>query len=495
MNLYTILGQDTLPEQVEKNKQNIAILAEEVDKLGFTPKGVYDADTEYNYNDLVFYDGKMYAVISEVAIVGVLPTNTTYWQQVTGSVIGPQGAQGPEGPAGADGQDGADGAQGPTGKAALVCTWTTTGGGEPSTGGNIQIALSYFNRTPEVDEIFYVQYRAVDTLRYYFLRMQITVVSSSAYATVLEVVPVTGADGQDGPEALVYDRNIAFTRTEDAEQLISVTLPFANFNRTPALNEDFVGILEDSGVCYVAQCEVQSRAGTNVTSIVASDINRITGADGQNGQDGTNGTNGTDGKDALTYLYDITVTADPTTSTTFSLSPSNLNRTPIVNDVLLLVIRNTLNNKSFICSCYISTVALPSVIASVSSVIETTGAQGPQGAGTQLYRHICTLTISPNAGSGYLILDIISDSPYTRYNNLNNFWIDISSYGFTSSSKIYPIKAFFHSSNSGTDYDIIGAYYYQYSSYYVLKDGTTVQNGTGDFTFGFSQASDVIITL
>lgn len=166
-NLINILGQNTLPEQVEINKQNIAILADEVEKLGYQPKGVYDAETEYNHNDVVFYDNKLYVVTSDAAIVGVLPTNTTYWQQVTGDIRGQQGAQGaqgpagPQGPQGETGATGATGAQGPqgtpgtpgvNGKDALVYTSILPLNSEPQVGNFYDVTSGTFNRTPLVND-------------------------------------------------------------------------------------------------------------------------------------------------------------------------------------------------------------------------------------------------------------------------------------------------------------------------------------------------------
>lgn len=396
MELITYNGQNTLPEQVSVNKANIEILKDEVEKLGFTLRGPYDASTEYAYNDVVEYQYCMYRVSDEeaTALVGVVPTNTTYWQKITDSLRGPQGQQGiqgPQGPAGADGQNGqngTNGTNGTNGKDALVYDYINDIVGNPQ-GRLLPLAIANFNRTPVENERLTIFMRDTASNDIYATNGSIVSLAPS-YASygVTTAYKVTGATGAAGPSALVYDRNIAFTRTADAEQLISVTLPFANFNRDPELNQDFVGILEDTSVSYIAQCEVQSISGENVTSIVANDINRITGQNGQNGQNGTNGVDGANGKDALTYFYAITVTADPTTSTTVSLSPSNLNRTPVVNDTLLLVFQNTLNNKSFICSCYISAVALPSVTARVAAVVETTGAAG---SAPTLYNHTIRL--------------------------------------------------------------------------------------------------------
>ena len=181
-----------------------------------------------------------------------------------------------------------------------------------------------------------------------------------------------------------------------SEQLISVTLPFANFNRTPELNQDFVGILEDSGVCYVAQCEVQTISGTNVTSIVASDINRLTGekgADGQDGTDGTDGTNGTDGKDALVCNAIYQPETNPSLNQYISLNSSYYNRTPIVNEYYPLIWKGA-NSRSFVCMMRVDSV--PGAVSSqVISYLETTGAQG--ASGTTLNKYSATLSFSSSS--------------------------------------------------------------------------------------------------
>lgn len=84
---------------------------EVITNWGSNGKGVYAAGTQYQKGDLVSYNGLAYIAI--IATLGNLPTNTTYWQQIT--VAGPAGTMGPPGPPGATGATGATGPQGPTG--------------------------------------------------------------------------------------------------------------------------------------------------------------------------------------------------------------------------------------------------------------------------------------------------------------------------------------------------------------------------------------------
>ena len=291
-NLINILGQNTLPEQVEINKQNIAILADEVEKLGYQPKGVYDADTEYNHNDVVFYDNKLYVVTSDAAIAGVLPTNTTYWQQVTGDIRGQQGAQGEQGEAGADGTDGTDGVDG---KPVLwynlnILLPNTAAFNTLLTESSHDFTKAYFSRVGDVGDEFMCFVNIADSNTSFALIYKIaawpeginycTAVRQNVYASMTGRKGDTGATGKD---ALVYGETIPFSRGESSTQLIEQNLPFANFNRTPELNEDFIAILHDTLTLkdYIANVEVQTiNSGSQVVSAcVASNIALITGAD------------------------------------------------------------------------------------------------------------------------------------------------------------------------------------------------------------------------
>lgn len=97
---------------------------------GLTPRGTYDAGTDYVVGDSVDYNGSSYVLYVDAG-AGTLPTDTTKWQVLankgaagvtgatgpTGAVgsTGPQGAMGATGPQGIAGIDGSDGDFGPQG--------------------------------------------------------------------------------------------------------------------------------------------------------------------------------------------------------------------------------------------------------------------------------------------------------------------------------------------------------------------------------------------
>lgn len=376
MNLFVRANEDTIAEAVSKNTANIQILADEIAKLGYSPKGEYSAIAEYNYNDVVFYNNKLYAMIADGATVaGVLPTDTTKWQAITGDIRGQQGAQGEQGEQGEAGQDGTDGADGLN---ALVCKAIQTGGSEPpAVSSTRNLSFEAFNRAPVVGETFEM-YVVLTNGDVYICGYRVSSIISevavcTCFQTPIRLNGQNGADGATGKIALVYDRVFAptFDPTQQT-QLVNVTLPFANFNRTPELNEDFVGILRGANsIDYIAQCEVQDIYGTNVIALVLNDINRITGE------------NGTDGVDALQMTYAKTVTAVPQPTDVVTVPEAAFNRTPRVNDVFTMIADYTTAGRSFICICR-ADYKSGDWNCTVLSVVETTG---QAGQGAKLYEH------------------------------------------------------------------------------------------------------------
>lgn len=414
-NLINILGQNTLPEQVEINKQNIAILADEVEKLGYQPKGVYDAETEYNHNDVVFYDNKLYVVTSDAAIVGVLPTNTTYWQQVTGDIRGQQGATGAQGPAGADGTDGVDGADTLWYKNNILVSTL-----EQFTAllneASHSFSTAYFNRTPKVGDNFMVFVYLSSAKESYWLQYQVSAVRAGSTTAVYQnsFAKLTGAKGDKGDtgkSALVYGETIPFSRGESSIQLIEQALPFANFNRTPELNEDFIAILHDTLTLkdYIANVEVQTiNSGSQVVSVcVASNIALITGADGQNG---TNGTDGTNGKDALVAKYPHYQSNIPVANDTFGFSQANFNRTAVIGDATTLIINCSSNNLQYMTNVIVQSADSSNARLHIVAVSQLTGAQG---AGSQLYLHNINLARNDGTSEGYIKIINNSSIPYS----------------------------------------------------------------------------------
>lgn len=454
LNLFTSAGENTLPEQVEVNKQNIQLLADEIEKLGYTPKGEYSAETEYKYNDVVFYDYKLYAMIKEDGVVvGVLPTNAEYWQAVTGNIRGQQGAQGEQGEQGEDGQDGAAGADG---KSALAYTVIHLGS-VPQIGGTMELRKAYFTRDPEINEkcVVFVADSFLNRSYIYITEVRIAAIDGETVTVAVQQrYSLQGVQGEAGAPALVYDRKIDFVWNEQSQQLISASLPLANFNRTPNLNEDFVAILHDtvSGVDYLAMGEVQTIVGTNVTSIVANDINRITGI---------NGTNGEDGESALETAEEFSGAADPVLEQTLTMSNLSFNRTPKIHDALIVIYRNATTGDMFVGNVRISVVGEVTTTGYFESVPrKITGNAGASPA--KLYLHYITYDHTSIANyNAKLIFTCINSNPNWEDNDNNAGKLNdyLSQCGLNSVDKMLPVNGYIETTQTSNVYKpLIGVY-------------------------------------
>lgn len=54
--------------------------------VGFNPKGEYNSETEYNKLDVVLYQGSSY--IAKQTVLGIVPTNSTYWTKLIAGGVG-----------------------------------------------------------------------------------------------------------------------------------------------------------------------------------------------------------------------------------------------------------------------------------------------------------------------------------------------------------------------------------------------------------------------
>lgn len=56
-------------------------------KVAMTPKGTYSSSVTYSKLNIVYYNGLSYIYISDIDSSGHLPTDTTYWQVLTGGLL------------------------------------------------------------------------------------------------------------------------------------------------------------------------------------------------------------------------------------------------------------------------------------------------------------------------------------------------------------------------------------------------------------------------
>ena len=120
-------------------------------------------------------------------------------------------------------------------------------------------------------------------------------------------------------------------------------------------------------------------SGTNIKTINSQSILgegniQIEGVPGKDGVDGQNGENG---EPALVYKSTYQFGSEP--GGDFSLPIANFNRTPQTGELFILIGKNS-ENRSWICGARVGGTIGSNRFASIQWSVETTGAQGEQGA-------------------------------------------------------------------------------------------------------------------
>lgn len=369
--------------------------------------------------DVIVFTNNYYAIVSAVGDEVVAVKN-------------PSSFKGDKGDDGAQGEQGEQGVQGEAGPIALEVktVYHINTPFNPSTSNTFSLVTSYFNRTPVVGDAFTCWVEDVNNDLFNGVASITAISSGSAtiYIAQDNMVKVNGNDGATGKDALAYGIRIVFTYTSSS-QLITSTLYKQYFNRDPEKNDTFIARLEDQSnpskyISYIANCEVQSLdASGNVTSIIASDILRITGTDGTDGTDGTNGV------DALTIGDIIQGTVAPNTADVYvtHYTSYDFNRMPVDGDTMTVVYEDTVTGKSYICIAVIQDVDPslnpnnPTIQYQYRSIVETTGST------PSLYVH--NIKLSKNSDSTFNIyLSIINDvsTPYTSIADIASYIYNVA---------------------------------------------------------------------
>lgn len=176
-----------------------------------------------------------------------------------------------------------------------------------------------------------------------------------------------GTNGTNGKDALVYPNVI---QTDAPTVGAMKVLVSTDFNRTPVINDEFIGICQyETNKSFIAVWRVQLVSGENVTCNIVNYV-ITTGATGQKGADGTNGTNGKDGADGVGFYY----TTDASTGTSgISTLLSNIMPSGIKVDDFLV----NANGKV----CQVTEISGTNVSAQYRTSIKgATGATGSPGA-------------------------------------------------------------------------------------------------------------------
>lgn len=106
------------------------------------------------------------------------------------------------------------------------------------------------------------------------------------------------------------------------------------------------------------------------------------GDTGATGATGPQGEKGDTGLPALTYGSTINVDTIPQIGHDFSWAPmfsSNFNRTPVVGDVLTVLVNHQNIEDSYLCSVQVTEYSFPALKGTYKNVTKATGTQGPKG--------------------------------------------------------------------------------------------------------------------
>lgn len=173
-----------------------------------------------------------------------------------------------------------------------------------------------------------------------------------------------GTNGTNGKDALVYPNVIQTGAPTVGAMKVLVS---TDFNRTPVINDEFIGICQyETNKSFIAVWRVQLVSGENVSCNIVNYV-ITTGATGQKGADGTNGTNGKDGV-GFYYTTDTTTGTTPISTLLSNIMPSGIK----VDDFLM-----NANGKV----CQVTSIQGNTVSTEYRTLIKgATGAAGSPGA-------------------------------------------------------------------------------------------------------------------
>lgn len=226
---------------------------------------------------------------------------------------------------------------------------------------------------------------------------QVTSLSENGYSISKPGVSIQGPQGEqgvqgnDGLDALTISHFLIYDRNEPTGIDSTITTTLSNFNRTPAINETFIGVFKTPGSTYIqsfiGMLTVTAISGTTVTAKVNA-ITEITGTEGAKGDKGDTGATGAQGKTgepALMIGKSLTLTAMPvvngniTLSSDVSTDTGMFNRTPAVGDETFAIA--TYNSTNYALGLTCISVTDTSATFRINSVVEMSNGGGGSGSG------------------------------------------------------------------------------------------------------------------
>lgn len=214
---------NTMPEQVQENKDNIKKLAEYIKPLFNTQTTMSTTDVSIDSSDVTDWvdnpdsafilsaNGLIFKYIGQSGTTIVIE----YWATLP---AGPQGPQGIQGATGATGSQGPAGTNGTNGLDALYITTIFDYPTLSSIQSLSRIGLSWFNRTPNPNEFIYFYGKTTDDDHIYLIKAKISYTDSDyAYVTSVSYEDITGPQGPQGetgpagPSATMYLHKIVLS--------------------------------------------------------------------------------------------------------------------------------------------------------------------------------------------------------------------------------------------------------------------------------------------
>jgi hypothetical protein len=327
-----------LEEQVYRNQQDIKYILEEEGVLNqFGIKVVGQVPSEGDLPDANTYEGEY----GDAYAVGeTSPYEIAIFTRKFSGEEGPQwfnigsfplaGPQGPQGP------------QGIAGPQALIYNGILSND-IPALNNVINLQISNFNRTPQVNDIFTSTYKRNQAVNSYIISGKVTQISgTTAVCSIVYVVETTGiqgpkgdtgAQGLPGPQGNPGPQGPQGPQGPSGngfEILGIVSAP--NQLPDPADVPDNQAYLVGTAAPYDMYVQADAGTGSGKEWVNAGQVSGVEGPQGPQGPQGNQGPQGETGKAALTINTPITLNAEPNPGDILTKPVNMFNRTPEIGD-------------------------------------------------------------------------------------------------------------------------------------------------------------------
>ena len=386
-----------IPEQVDKNTGDIALLKQNQFVVYSTTKELTTTTTTANVSDTdIDINIISNAVLVDIdcnlfSIQGLDNTNTIVYIKYMCNIKGEQGAQGVKGEQGEQGEKGDKGEQGAQGVKGEQGEQGEKGdkGEDGNTpleyidgveikpqpiGEQILILTTRFSRVPEVGDRCWVVTTTPDKTNSYLLSLlAVSIESEYTRFNVLTSSPLRGEQGDKGDKGddCVYAKNVITLTTPILEY--NIRLLEVNFTTNPYLTDSKHFLMmgrDENNKTYLCNCTATGYEEGYVIGVIDNYL-ECSGKDGANGLD------------ALTCNQVVEVNLSTIYTSNITVALTSLNRNPIVGEMVTCLAHNT-SGESYQLNTTVKSVDTSNATLQVDSYVNTTGARGE---GSQLYKH------------------------------------------------------------------------------------------------------------